>query len=293
MKVAGFGVVTTKGLDIIDQAILADAPLEITDFYATTLPLTLEQLADPSDPTFGDMTRAQLEAELVSHNYYTAPVSGGEQNLMQQDASYLPLLLSIISNDYEEDMEIHTIFILAKEPSTGIEHVIYMGCPAYDEVLDMLVDDASPFAPTQTIQVTTSNAQGQISAITGDIVTFKRDNIFRFNPGETITNGSDTAVILSTPTVNLTASTLLPVPYLSDGADIVLRTNLRSTSGFPRNITFLNTAIAEIEAHNANDGSHLDIRLLTALYTAQVARDVRDNKDRMDALVHLNGLIDI
>lgn len=363
MKVSGFGVVTIKGLDIFDYCKVNEEELQFTNFLVTNKQLSLSVLSNSGDSTYGHISKPELLEELSVSDYYEGVISSTDTNLITEDSSYLPLLLSILSNDYSEDLSIYTIFLLARDyetkkltiatPSnfvignsvtcsngaTGLidyidvaekemyvtnitpnflgvdfivgttvqddvvgvsenissvnygEYSVYMGCPAYNEVQDFYVNDATGFAIGNTI-TTTDGAIGEILDINSNVLTISRNNIFRFVIGDTITNGVVSTTITSSSVVNLTESTILPLSYISDGADILLRISLRSTSGFPRNISFLSSAIMEINIHDASDSSHLDFRLMSALYTADVAYTLRLLKSRVDAIVSLNNLID-
>jgi len=363
MKVAGFGVVTIKGLDIFDYCKTNDLSLDFTNFLVTNKQLPIATLADSGDATYGHISKPELLTELSASDYYEGIISSTDQNLITEDSSYLPLLLSVISNDYSEDLSIYSIFLLAKDyetkkikittpanfvvgngitcsnGATGIidyidstekeiyittivpnifgidfvvgttvqddvvgvaeniisvdysEYCVYMGCPAYDEVVDFYVSDSTGFAIGNTI-TTTGGASAEIENINGNNLTVSRNNVFRFEEGNVVTNGVVSTTVGSACVVNLTESSVVPLSYISDGADILLRIALRSTSGFPRNITFLSTAIMEINIHDASDSSHLDFRLLSALYTAEVAYDLRKLKERLDGIVKLNGLVE-
>jgi len=352
MKVSGFGVITSKGLSVIEYCKLNSVALQFTDFYATSLELSMVSVADPSEVTFADITRNQLETELASENFFSGGISASDRHFVSEDSTYHPILCSIISNDYNEDLNIYTIFLLARDPegrkikvadtssftignaissstgATGIikditateiyietldltlgdfivgatvsgqviiesslpEIVFYKGVTSYDERIDFIVDDASSFSVGEILSTARSSAE--ITDISGNQITANRITTTRFAFGDEVSNGTDTAILVSTPSVNLTDSIVLPLPYISDGADILLRINLRSTSGFPRNISFINTAIREIEVHDALDSSHLDIRLLQTLYTADVAYDLRRLKERLDGIVFKNSLVE-
>lgn len=363
MKVSGFGVITIKGLDIFDYCKVSEEQLQFTNFLVTNKQLSLSVLADSNDATYGHISKPELLEELSASDYYEGVISSTDTNLITEDSSYLPLLLSILSNDYSEDLSIYTIFLLAKDyetkrlkiatpanfvigntttcsnGATGLidyidvaekeiyvtnitpnflgvdfivgmtvqddvvgvsenisavdysEYSVYMGCPAYNEVQDFYVNDVAGFAIGNTV-TTTGGASGEVLDINSNVLTISRNNILRFAVGDTLTNSVVTTTIISDPSVNLTDSTILPLSYISDGADLLLRISLRSTSGFPRNISFLSTAIMEINIHDASDSSHLDFRLMSALYTADVAYTLRLLKSRVDAIVSLNNLID-
>ena len=361
MKVSGFGVLTTKGLDIFAYCKLNDISLEFTDFLATSKNVDMNVLADSADPTYGSITKEELITDLIGSTYYEAPISVADKHYLTEDSTYLPLLLSIISNDYSEDLSIYSLFLLAKDPQTikatisvptnftvgntvtssngatgtidyintatkeiyitnitpsltgegfvvGInvhddvvlvdeaitavdeaEYCVYMGCPSYDERMSFYVDDETGFAIGQTI-TTASGKSAEITDLSGNLMVINRDNVLKFALGDTITNGVETTTIISNPEVDLDESIILPITYITDGADILLRLSIRNTSGFPRNITFLNTAIREIEVHNSSSDSHLDLRTLPLIYTSEVARDLRNLKRKVDALVYKNGL---
>lgn len=361
MKVSGFGVLTTKGLDIFAYCKLNDISLEFTDFLATSKNVDMNVLADSADATYGSITKEELITDLTGSTYYEAPISVSDHHYTTEDSTYLPLLLSIISNDYTEDLSIYSIFLLAKDPQTikatittptnftvgntvtgsngatgtidyintatkeiyitnitpsilgdgfvvGInvhddvvlvdeaitavdeaEYCVYMGCPSYDERMSFYVDDETGFAIGQTI-TTASGKSAEITDISGNFFVVNRNNILKFSNGDTITNGVESTTIISIPAIDFDESSVLPVTYISDGADILLRLSIRNTSGFPRSVTFLDTAIREIEVHNASDDAHIDVRLLPLLYSSEIARDLRDLKRRVDALVIKNGL---
>lgn len=361
MKVSGFGVLTTKGLDIFAYCKLNDISLEFTDFLATSKNVDMNVLADSADATYGSITKEELITDLTGSTYYEAPISVSDHHYTTEDSTYLPLLLSIISNDYTEDLSIYSIFLLAKDPQTikvtisnptnfeigntvtgsngatgtidyintatkeiyitnitpsilgdgfvvGInvhddvvlvdeaitavdeaEYCVYMGCPSYDERMSFYVDDETGFAIGQTI-TTASGKSAEITDISGNLFVVNRNNILKFSNGDTITNGVESTTIISIPAIDFDESSVLPVTYITDGADILLRLSIRNTSGFPRSMTFLDTAIREIEVHNASDDAHIDVRLLPLLYSSEIARDLRDLKRRVDALVIKNGL---
>ena len=268
MKVSGFGAVTTKGLDIFEYCKTNAVELEFTTFFATNKGLSLSQIAEPL--LYADMLKSGLETDLSGNEYFEGSISGAD-HYIAQNSVYLPLLLSLVSNDYNEDLQISTVFILAIDPEDGEEYVVYVGCPAYDEQQTFSVDDSTGFVVGDVI-TTAGGARAEILAINGNTFRINRQTVIRFENGEVVDSGVVTATIISDPRVDVVNSTVLPLTYITDGANILLRTSLRSTSGFPKNIRFLSTAVTEIEIHDVSPTAHLDIRAM-----------VEDNEEKINS----------
>jgi len=388
MLVSGVGALTTKGLEIIDFCKLNDVSLDFKYFYATgNLSLGLADLTDPTDTPYNDITEDEFIYNLEnvwSTGYYQGTVSTSE-SIISNGQSVLPILMSIVSNDIEEDLDIYTVFISAKDQngakltvadgssflttpqtitigaplnytatldyidgddlyisniqdslatnitydafiaavgtstygvvgvtdgssslagSTNIGenvYVVYKGTLRYDERLNITLDDTSAFSATSTIS-NAAGAVGIVAAVNGNILTVDRSNIFTFSNGETVDDSDPfvaaTATITAKPSVDTTNSSIVPVRYTSDGSSILLRINLRTTSGFPQSMNFLNTSVTEIEIHNSDESdSHLDIRLemlRTYSYYAQYIQNNYDQiqslKNQLNAIITANGL---
>lgn len=382
MLVSGVGALTSKGLEISDFCKTNDVSLDFKYFYVTdNLSLSLDNLTDPTHSPYNDITEDEFAYNLEnvwSTDYYRGGVSTSE-SIISNGQSILPILMSIISNDIEEDLDIYTVFISAKDqngakitvadgstfltaPQTitfgapfngtatldyvdgndlyvsniqsslavnltyaefvnavttsltvtgGIDgastlasssdideavYVFYKACLRYDERLDITVADATNFSAGSTVTNPTG-ALASVTNVSGSILTVNRLNTNNFSNGENVDyNNPYTAAdttITAVPTVNTTSSSVVAVRYTSDGSDLLLRINLRSTSGWPQDLTFLNTAVNEIEIHNADDNdTHADIRLQMLVNAAHYGRDIRENADQIESIKNqLNSII--
>jgi len=387
MLVSGVGALTSKGLEIADFCKLNDVSLDFKHFYVTdNLSLTLTNLTDPTHSPYNDITDEEFVYNLEnvsSTDYYRGSVSTSE-SLISNGQSVIPILMSIVSNDIEENLDIYTVFISVKDPNgakitvadgstflttpqtitfgapfsgtatldyidgndlyisniqsslavkltydefiaeittsltvTGgtdgassltssanvddANYLFYKGCIRYDERLDITVANATNFSAGSTL----TNPTGAVASVTnvaGSVLTVNRTNTSIFSNGENVDYNSpysapDTT-ITAIPIVNTTSSVVTAVKYTSDGSDLLLRINLRSTSGFPQDLTFLNTAVTEIEIHNADTSdTHPDIRLQMLVNASIYGSDIRYNydqivslKNQINAIITANGL---
>jgi len=373
MKISGFGTVTKKGLEIFKYCKLNAVALEFNEYYATSSNVALSTLADSNNATYSNIVDKELEDILdgASETYAIGNISASE-SYSSSDQTTLPLLMSLVSNDYTEDLNIYTIFLTAKDPTslkisvpsgtassyaegnvvedlttfaTGtIQHidttndilyvrdielstsgatfvvgntirdnttlasqtmsvvadchyVVYTGCPAVDERQDIWVADPSSFTAVTGYISNSAGASALIDSIVGNKLTVERKNVLKFSRGDGVDNTATYVAteteIVADPKLNLTASSILPLPYVSDGSDILMRITLRYSSGFPDDICFPNSAITEIEEHNNDtDESHVDMRLQMLVNMSIERSDIRKNKQRIDAIVYRNSLLD-
>ena len=206
--------------------------------------------------------------------------------------SATPTLDFIAGHDVYESTAVATKIAITTQEDA--EYVVQQTSLVVDERLTVKVVDASTFSVSGSIS-SEDGASGTVTAIVGDTLTVNRSNIIPFVKGDKLDNtavySAQATTIYDTVIVDVATSVVMPVVYISEGSDLLLRVIIRDSSGFPANMNFINTAINEIEEHNA-DGSdtHLDMRQMILINMSKQGRDIRRNKDRIDALVLLNGL---
>lgn len=179
--------------------------------------------------------------------------------------------------------------------------VIYKGCYSYDERLTITVADSTGFVIGGYI----SNAIGASAEITGksgNVLTCNRTNTKLFSVNDAVDNASvfvaGATTIALTPTIDGTNSTLLPITYFADGSSILTRVNIRSTAGWPTSYVFQDSAITEIEVHNADEiDSHVDLRMGLIQVLSVLGQDIRENavqiqsiKNQLNAIFTANGI---
>ncbi len=371
MKVSGFGTITKKGLEIFNYCKLNAIAISFQKYIATERQVPLTQLSNDAVSPYREMTAYELAQSLsgTSDSYVEGNIAVGDNFTTSQDNTHLPLLMSLVSNDYNEDLNIYSIFLTAEDPTSAsltisdvtsfnagdsvadlttgatgvivtvnatdriievenvtptlvngggfvsgnivrdtttstdatitasgfVPYVIYQGCGAYDERLSVNVASASTFSASGAISNSTG-ASGTVVSIIDNEIILNRLNVRKFNSGDLVDSEfpyvTSETNITNTPVVDLSTSTSIPIPYISDGSDMLLRITLRYSSGFPSDLTFPNTSITEIEMHDVEDSTHLDFRLNSALSLAKVSKDLRELKARLDAVVHRNSLLD-
>jgi len=333
MKRSGTGCITDKGQAIALYCKTNTVALPFTNFYFSEYSSTLDVLTDSSS-IFDDMTAATLETTFGSSAFYNNGPTTYNDSLFAGDATVLPLLCSLPSNAFVQDVNLKTIFITVTDPVDSIEKVFYTGCFSYSELLDILVVDASAISVGEFI---INNGNGAVGEVMGkstntlsidmqdtndfaaadsidDVATgtvrLTLDAVTSYAVGDTITGDTsgasavitnkdvpnkylyvgtvtggpfqveavDTATAnitvadgqyltetttVTTVSTSLTDSTILTHEYIS-GTQINMRINLRYTSGFPDDISFINTQIIEINEHNFDATSHSTTHLAIA-----------------------------
>jgi hypothetical protein len=263
--VRGTGSLTLRGLDIINYCNSNGVGLEFNEAYVTvhatpsftsiTDPNYILGLGGGASASEG-ISKEQVDGVLAASMSIVVPssIAPGDKSY-GTSSSILPLVVQLAMNLITTETALRLYYMFVKDPE-GKRYTLGAGQGANFNIGDT---------------VTAGGNSGNVIYVDGDIISVTHqsgDLTGAISGGSsfpgtgTISSNSDLYILFymgcllyddSGPTI----STLSVVP----GMNMPIRTQIRFSSGFPDDVSFINTSISEIEVHNADptshDGTHL------------------------------------
>lgn len=257
--VRGTGTLSLRGLDIINYCNINAEALTFNEAYATTYASTnFTQITDPNHlfgltATASDgISKEQIDTVLSASTVIPCSINPGTKSF-GTSSSILPLTIQPATNAITSETALRLYFMFVKDP-VGKRYTLGAGQGANFNIGDTITASSGGsgdviYVDTDTISVT--NIVGTISVGASLIGGSSA-------PGTgTIVSESDLYILfyygcLLYDDAGPTVSTISVVP----GMSMPIRTQIRFSSGFPDDISFINTSISEIEVHNDDAESH-------------------------------------
>lgn len=257
--VRGTGSLTLRGLDIINYCNTNSEALDFNEAYIT--PHATPNFTEITDPNyiFGLSSGASASEGISKEQMYNdvlsavqkipCSISAGEK-AYGSSSSILPLVVQFAQNAIDVETALRLYYMFVKDPE-GNRYTLGAGEGANFAIGDTVTDGTRSgnviYVDGDIISVTHQTAPLQTSISGGS----------NFPGTGTISATSDLYILfysgcLLYDDAGPTISTLTVVP----GMNMPIRTQIRFSSGFPDDISFINTSISEIEIHNADVESH-------------------------------------
>ena len=256
--VRGTGSLTLRGLDIINYCNSNAVALEFNEAYVTTH--ATPSFTNITDPNYilglgggalasEGISKEQVDGVLAASTVVPSSIVPGEKSY-GTSSSILPLVVQLAMNLITTETALRLYYMFVKDPE-GKRYTLGAGQGANFNIGDTVTDGGN---------------SGNVIYVDGDIISVTHqtgDLTGAISGGSsfpgtgTISSNSDLYVLFymgcllyddSGPTI----STLTVVP----GMNMPIRTQIRFSSGFPDDVSFINTSISEIEIHNADPTSH-------------------------------------